>query len=57
MKGTGVPEHLEKGMGESRWSRVRFRLGREVRSERYWEEEGERVCRLCGIEEETWEHL
>jgi hypothetical protein len=43
---------------ESRWRRVaRFRLGNEMREGEYWEKEEERSCRLCGSEEETWEHV
>jgi len=32
-------------------------LGNEVKGGRYWEEEDERRCRLCGGEEKTWEHV
>jgi len=45
-------------MGENRWKRVvRYRLGNEMREGRYWEEGEKRRCRLCGVEEETWEHV
>lgn len=45
-------------MGESRWNRIaRFRLGNEMRGGWYWEEEERRKCRLCGMENETWEHV
>jgi len=55
----GVPGYLKKGWGEGRWSRVaRFRLGNEVQERKYWEEEGKKMCRLCGGGEmETWEHI
>ncbi|KYN14632.1 hypothetical protein ALC57_13162 [Trachymyrmex cornetzi] len=36
---------------------ARFRLGNEVKEGRYWEEEEERKCRLCGSGWETWEHI
>jgi len=36
---------------------ARFRLGNEVKEGRYWEEEKEKLCRLCGYEVETWEHV
>ncbi|KYN11478.1 hypothetical protein ALC57_16367 [Trachymyrmex cornetzi] len=36
---------------------AKFRLGNEVKEERYWEEEEERKCRLCGSGWETWEHI
>lgn len=58
IKGEGIPGYLKKGWGESRWRRVaRFRLGSEVRESRYWEEEEERTCRMCGREVESWEHV
>jgi len=58
IKGEGIPEYLKKGWGEKRWRRVaRFRLGNEMREGRYWEEEENRLCRLCGAEMETWEHV
>ncbi|KYN29873.1 hypothetical protein ALC57_00672 [Trachymyrmex cornetzi] len=45
-------------IGEERWRRVaKFRLGNEVKEGRYWEEEEERKCRLCGSGCETWEHI
>ena len=54
----GIPKYLAAGWGESRYGRLaRFRLGNEMRGGRYWEEEEERRCRLCGGEEETWEHV
>jgi len=28
-----------------------------MREERYWEEEKNRLCRLCGNGLETWEHV
>jgi len=57
VRGEGVPRYLCSGWGESRWRRViRFRLGNEMRGGRYWEEEKDRLCRLCGNGEETWEH-
>ncbi|XP_068991496.1 trichohyalin-like [Neodiprion pinetum] len=58
VKGEGIPGYLGKGWGESRWIRVaRFRLGSEMKEARYWEEEEKRRCRVCGGEEETWEHV
>ena len=36
---------------------VRFRLGSENKSARYWSKEEERRCRLCKSEEETLEHI
>nr|XP_034195024.1 golgin subfamily A member 6-like protein 6 [Osmia lignaria] len=54
----GIPRYLEKGWKEERWRRVaKFRLGNEVKEAKYWEKEEERKCRLCGWEEETWEHI
>ncbi|XP_068994227.1 trichohyalin-like [Neodiprion pinetum] len=58
VKREGIPGYLGKGWGESRWIRVaRFRLGSEMKEARYWEEEEKRRCRVCGGEEETWEHV
>jgi len=58
VKGEGVPGYLKKGWGESRWKRIaRFRLGNEMREGRYWEGEERKKCRLCGNEEESWEHV
>ncbi|KYN13488.1 hypothetical protein ALC57_14334 [Trachymyrmex cornetzi] len=60
IKGEGLPKYLSKGWGERRWRRVarfRFRLGDEMKEGRYWEEEEERKCRLCGSGWETWEHI
>ncbi|EFN87354.1 hypothetical protein EAI_02128 [Harpegnathos saltator] len=31
--------------------------GKRVEGGRYWEEEEKRRCRMCGGEEETWEHI
>lgn len=40
---------MKKGWGESRWKRIaRFRFGNEMRESRYWGEEREKECRLCG---------
>ncbi|KYN11576.1 hypothetical protein ALC57_16268, partial [Trachymyrmex cornetzi] len=58
VKGERLPKYLSKGWGEGRWRRVaRFRLGNEVKEGKYWEEEEERKCRLCGSGRETWEHI
>ena len=58
VKGKGVPGYLRKGWGESRWQRVaKFRLGNGMRGGKYWEDEKKRKCRVCGWEEETWEHV
>lgn len=58
IKGTGIPDYLKKGWGESRWrSVIRFRMLNEIREERYWEEEQRNQCRLCSGERETWEHV
>ncbi|EFN86234.1 hypothetical protein EAI_01473 [Harpegnathos saltator] len=58
VKGEAIPEYLEKGWVEGRWRRVwRFRIGSEIRERKYWEKEEKRKCRMCGEEEETWEHV
>ncbi|XP_071650744.1 uncharacterized protein [Temnothorax longispinosus] len=54
----GIPDYLMKGWEEARWNRIaRFRLGNEVREGLYWENEEDKKCRMCGKEEETWEHV
>lgn len=58
VKGERIPGYLKKGWAERRWSRVvRYRMGEDVREGRYWRGEVERICRMCGKEEETWEHM
>lgn len=57
IKEEGLPEYLRKGWGESRWRIIRFRMNNEMKGARYWEEEKKRRCRLCGMGEETWEHV
>jgi len=45
-------------MGESRWRTViSLRLGNEIREGFYWEKEENKICRVCGGEMETWEHV
>ncbi|XP_029155197.1 cytochrome P450 4g15-like [Nylanderia fulva] len=36
---------------------ARYRLGNEVKGNRYWEKEEDRKCRICGRRLETWEHV
>lgn len=58
VKGVGVPGYLKKGWREGRWQRMaRFRLGNEMREGRYWEREEGKLCRLCGMAAESWEHV
>lgn len=58
IKGEGIPMYLKKRWTEERWRRVcRYRMGNEVREGAYWESEEKRSCRMCGGEEETWEHV
>jgi len=53
-----MPGYLKREWGESRWQRVaKFRLGSEVKEKRYWEDGKERLCRVCGVELEEWEHV
>lgn len=40
------------------WKRIiRFRLENEMKGGCYWKEEEKKVCRMCKIEEESWEHV
>lgn len=58
IKEGGISEYLKKNWGESRWRRViRFRLGNEMKTSAYWEEEERKMCRVCEEEIETWEHV
>jgi len=58
VKGVGIPGYLKKGWTENRWGRIaKYRLGEGVREGIYWGKEEDRLCRLCGREEETWEHV
>jgi len=36
---------------------LRFRVGNEMRETRYWEDREGRLCRVCGWEIESWEHV
>jgi len=58
VKGKGIPGYLKKGWTENKWRRIaRYRLGEGVREGIYWTGEEERICRMCGEEEETWKHV
>ncbi|KAL6421353.1 hypothetical protein ACFW04_014690 [Cataglyphis niger] len=58
IKGSGIPEYLRRDWGKSRWQRMaRYRLGNGMKGNWYWKEEEDKKCRLCGREEETWEHV
>jgi len=52
----GTPRYLRE-----KWKvemiRARFILGNEMRERKYCEDEEKRRCRICGWEEETWEHV
>lgn len=53
-----MPGYLKNGWRESRWQRIaRYRLGNGMRGEKYWEKEEKKKCRICGIEDDTWEHV
>ncbi|KAL6416732.1 hypothetical protein ACFW04_013190 [Cataglyphis niger] len=57
IKGSGIPEYLRRDWGESRWQRMaRYRLEWN-QGNWYWKEEEDKKCRLCGREEEVWEHV
>lgn len=36
---------------------IRFKLRNEIREGIYWEKEENKICRVCGGEIETWEHV
>lgn len=56
MKEKGIPGYLKKSWTENRWRR-RYRLREEVREGMYWGKEENRLCRVCGVEREIWEHV
>lgn len=47
----------ERGKEEKIIRVARFRMGNEIRKERYWERVEDRRCRLCGWAEKSWEHV
>lgn len=50
IKEEGVPQYLKNGWRKSRWQRVaRYRLGNEMRENKYWVREEERIC-VSGVE-------
>lgn len=54
----GVTKYLREGGKEERMIKIAgFRLGSELKGGGYWKEEEKRKYRICGWEEETWEHL
>lgn len=58
MRARGLPRYLRSGKKDEGMRLIaRFRLGNEMREGRYWESEDERACRICGREEESWEHV
>lgn len=49
---------MKKGWSEKKWRRIiRYKVGNEMRDGLYWKEEEKRKYRVCGGEEETWEHV
>jgi len=59
VKGKGVPGYLKKGWREERRQRIaRYRLRNGMKRGKYWEQEEERKCRMCGLKEEKhWKHV
>lgn len=53
-----IPGYLRRGWAEERWRRmIGFRLGNEMLEGWCRIMEKGRRCRICGNEEETWEHI
>ena len=53
-----MPQYLEKeGRKGSQKTRARLRCGNEELTNRYWEKEERKLCRICKKEKETFEHL
>lgn len=58
IKGDGGPEYLKKRRRKNRWMRVaQFRLGGEMKGNKYWEKIEKRSCRVCGWGEKPEEHM
>ena len=56
--GRGATEVPEGRMGRSEVrENSQIQAGERDEGGRYWEEEEERKCRVCGGEEKTWEHV
>ena len=54
----GLPRYLKKKGKEEKKIRVaRYRLGNEMRGERYWMGGDANRCRICGWEQESWERV
>ncbi|KYM94102.1 hypothetical protein ALC62_15275, partial [Cyphomyrmex costatus] len=56
----GVPRYIgvcKRNEGKRLVRIARWRCGNEERGNRYWMNEEERKCRLCGRERETVEHM
>jgi len=51
------PEYLEWKDKKRMQMMARFRCCNEWRGERYWKIENEKLCRICGWKNETWQHL
>ena len=54
----GTPEYLEKWKKECKWTRmISFRMGEGMNECKYWMNEEMKLCRICGYERESWEHV
>ena len=54
----GISEYLEKWKKECKWTRmIRFRMGEDMNECKYWMKEEMKLCRICGYERESWEHV
>lgn len=52
-----VPGYIGEGKKEEKWRKIaRFRMENKIRKGKYWLRKKERLCRICGEEEERWEH-
>ena len=58
IKVEGTPEYLGKLKKECKWARMlRFRMGECMNECRYWMNEEMKMCRVCGYESESWDHV
>lgn len=52
-----LPEYLGRESVKEKRMMARFRCGNEERENKFWMDEEERMCRMCGEGRETIEHM
>ncbi|XP_043464490.1 uncharacterized protein LOC122499949 [Leptopilina heterotoma] len=58
VRGEKEPGYLGKMKKYESWNRLcRFRMGEGVKECRYWMDDEEKMCRMCGFQVEDWKHV